>query len=603
MLRVILVMSEEIKIEVRDIMAKNRYKHTGLMIMVFAFIAIAYIYPSNAIPEQSLTWSTGDVYTLTPSNNMATEGNYTIKLIDFPGSVRGTLSVNDTIIPISPVTLAVTIELYKDMINNPNPIATFTLQPGDEYITSSQDLRITIDSMPGEEDADWVYESYNPQANIRIQQAAAPDMNIQINFADTNGDAMDIVNPGDTFLVNIDIQNTGDDVAKDLVYSIAPDPRLQSTPLTNKLHGTISQLNGNDQFTGQIRLVAPPVLGQISYEIDVSVTGYDSRGELHYWNNSGVLPSNGSLDLLVLSKEIGKATVYLKEYEHITLSIYNRGPVPINNIHIIDKIPDSLKYIQGKTELDNLSEISFNVNSIGADQSWTTDYLVRPYVPGIYVLPAFTANFTAAGIEFRNQSNDIGFRVYGPIVQVNKSVIDLGNNVLEIEVSANNIGNGPTRVIIDDTLPDNAILLTGSNHSSLSLNADEEKVINYTISIANIAKSGKFEFKNLPPAYATYYLGDYEFKTSSSENVMEIAFPTSTEIVTAGIGNGTEAGNVENVTSLSAGAVPAIQEAEKKVVATIPATRQMTTEEKSPGFDFGSLIVIFIFILFIYGKK
>ncbi len=572
-------------------MFKSRYKHTGLTIMIFAFIAIAYIHPSNAIPEESLTWSTGEVYTLTPSNSMATDGDYTIKVIDFPAPARGTLSVNDTIIPINPVTLAVTIELYKDMINNPNPMVTFTLQPGDEYITSSQDLRITIDSMPGEEDADWVYESYNPQANIRIQRAAAPDMNIQINFTNTNGDSIDIVNPGDPFFVNIGIQNTGDDAAKELIYNIAPDPRLQSTPLTNKLHDTISQLNVNDQFTGQIKLVAPPAIGQMSYEIDVSVTGYDSRGQLHYWNNSGILPANGSLDMLVLSKEIGKETVYLKEYEHVTLSVYNRGSIPINNIHIIDTIPDSLRYIQGNTELDNLSELSFNVNSIGADQSWTTDYFVRPVVPGIYILPAFTANFTADGIVFSNQSNDIGFRVYGPIIQVNKSVIDLGNNVLDIEVSANNIGNGPSRVIIDDNLPDNAILLTGSNHSSLFLNAGEEKFINYTISVANIAKSGEFDLKNLPPAYATYYLGDYEFTTSSSENMTEIAFPTSREILTTG--NGTGAGNAENVTNLTAVAVPAIQETEKKVVATIPATLQTTTD-KSPGFEFGSLIAIFV---------
>lgn len=548
-----------------------------LMLILILMMTIMRIQPTDAISDKNLVWAGGDVYSLSPSSNMATEGIYTIKALDFPRPVRGTLSVNDTIIPVTPVTLAVTLELYKDIINNSNPIATFTLRPGDEYITNSQDLRVTIDSMPDKESADWIYESYNPSANIRLQQAAAPDMSITITFTDSNGNSIDTINSGDQFLVDIKVQNTGTDVATNLIANITPDPAFRIVKYPNKSQSYISKLDIDDQFSNQMTLVAPIIQGLTSYPVNVNISATDPRGLLYNWNSSASISVNGSLNLLQLNKFVSKTTVYLQDYIHVDLNVYNRGPIPIDNIHIDDAIPYNLKLIQNNTET-SLKAIRYDKNSLGPDQSWDISYLLKPIQPGTYVLPAFTASFTMQGARYNIDSNEEGFIVYGPIVQLNKSAMYEGYNVVEVNVAAKNIGNGPTTIIIHDVLPDNTVLLSGTTNISMSLDANEEKIMNYTISIPQFKS---INMTNWPAAEATYFLADYKFRTTSNEKIIEetppVPISTGTPIISA--------------------PAPTIQETEKIPVATIPINGQ--TPKSAPGFDIYEVFVPLL-ILIIY---
>lgn len=543
------------------------------IILIF-FILLISITVSKAIREEELTWAEGNVYKLTPKDNMATEGSYTIKAVDFPPPVRGRRTVNDTIVPENPVLPFVTLEIYKDIINNPNPVTRTSLARGDQYITPDQDLRITLEDIPVGDSQDWVYESYNAWASIRIQKIGIPNMDIKINFTNSNGDIIDIVNPGDSFLANIDIKNTGEDAALDINYNIKPNSSLQSTSYTNKLTDTIPRLNKDEEKINQIKLVAPINIEERDYEIYVNVTAHDIKNVYYYWNNSGIIKVNSSLGLVNVNKQAAKTTIYLKEYAHIFLNIANAGPIPVYNIHVTDAIPDNLLLIENNTE-SNLKKISFDKKSLAPDESWAIDYLLKPIEPGVFVLPKFTANFSMRNQEYSVESNEEGFRVYGPIVVLKKSAINEGNNVVDVRVSAKNIGNGFTRVVInDDALPDNAILLSGTTNMTLTLDADEEKSMSYKISIPGFKSINVTEWH---PAMATYYLEDYSFTTSSDKQVIEEIIPTVTSTIPS-----------QTV------AAPKIEETEKKVVATIPVIQ----EKKTPGFELFEFLIILILLFY-----
>jgi len=154
-----------------------------------------------------------------------------------------------------------------------------------------------------------------------------------------------------------------------------------------------------------------------------------------------------------------------------------------------------------------------NKSSIGPSESWTIEYSLKPKEPGIYILPQFDVNFSVGERNISATSSEVGFRVFGPQVVLVKSAVDMGNGVVKITVSAKNIGNGPTRVVIKDKLPNHTVLISGSENATMSLNPDSEKITEYTIkaedtNISNITWS---------PAIAIYYLDDWRFNTSSDE--------------------------------------------------------------------------------------
>lgn len=534
----------------------------------------------HAVSNADLKWSQGNTYTLTPKDSVVTEKDYTIKAIDFPPPVRGRRTVNDTIAPDNPVTPAVTLELYKDIINNTNPIATFILVPGDEYITEDQELRITIDDIPGSTSQDWVYEYYNPWASIRIQKRAVPSLSIDMSSMDSSGNNMseESISSEESFKIDITIKNTGEDVLNNVEFKITPDPLLlKSVAITNKLKDSVYRLDAGNEKVVEITLAAPASQEEKEYEINAEAAGYDIKDILYTANASMKIKVKGATESILVNKTT-KNTVYLKENVNVILSVVNRAHLTIYDIKAYDSIPDKLSLLKDNIVYENVTEFIFNKSSIEPDQSWTLSYVLKPAEPGVYVLPKFKINYSMGGKEFNSSSDEAGFRVFGPKVILNKSIAREGNDTVEITVTAKNIGNGFTTVKIEDELPRNATLVSGKTNLSTPLDIDAEKALAYTIKI-----QGQKDI-TWPQARATYYLDDYKFSTSSDER---ISFSEQVPAVTP------------TINPTPAATPPVVEETQKKVVATIPAKAPVQAQEKKfpiPGFRYYESLIGIILI-------
>lgn len=583
---------------------KNRsitFKYV-ILILISMSISLTSLTLSYALTNENIKWADeGNTYRLIPTDNTITEKEYTIKVVEFPSPVRGEMKIDGGIRPERPVVPFARFELYRDIINNPNPIATFGLGIGDDYITSDKELRITIDNIPDNMSQDWVYEYYNPWVTIKTQKRAIPNLDIAINLKDTSGDSIDEDNikPGDSIEAEISIKNTGEDAINDLNINIDPDPLLLKDIMkTNVLKDTISQLNKDEERIFDVSLKAPVYLEEKEYEIIVNTTGHDIKDAIYNFNASKKIKVKGDIEYIYVEKQVTKNTTYLKDYVHVLLNIVNTGHSTVSNITIKDAIPERLIFVKDGA-VYNQTQFSFNKSSIGSSESWTIDYNLKPSEPGIYILPKLEANFSVGGKDLSATSAEVGFRVFGPKVVLSKSAVDLGNDLIEVIVKAKNIGNGFTKIIIEDNIPNNTILILGKTNLTTSLDPDVEKVMNYTI------KSSEKNISNLTwsPARANYYLDDWKFNTSSDEIYEE------GHIVKEGrpLEGGTKAHiiiitPVTTPTIYPEVAVPEIENNQKKVVATIPAETPIKTPEKSiSGFILYDSIFSIIILLILSG--
>lgn len=547
-----------------------------IMLLVSAVLILMSTIPIYAISDENLEWFGGIVYKLTPDDNMVTDKDYTIKAVEFPAPVRGIRTINGTI-PERLVVPFVGLEIYKDMVNNSNPIDNFTLGIGDEYITADKDMKITLVSMPGNMSSYWVYEYYNPWANIKIQRRTIPTLIVRFK----NDTREDTIDPGDTFKINITIKNIGNDTATNVNYDINIGSLVLKSN-TAPMKDTVGNLDKDQQKIIEITLEAPAAVEGREYDIYVNMTAYDSLGTFHSWNASKKINVRSITDSILISKTT-ENSIYLKENIDVILSITNMGPLYMDNIKIYDFIPEGLLLVKDNVIFKNTTEISFDKYSLGSGESYTYIYMLKPIDPGIYVLPKFRINFSIRGKELNLTSNEKGFRVFGPKVVLDKSVMykgkdDKKNDIIDVKISAKNVGNGfAARVTIDDQLPENATLVSGDTHILTSLDVDDVKTINYVVSMSGFRGMNLISW---PPAMVTYYLDDYKFSTFSEKTTEEI---------------------YKDLFRNETINIP-INETPKRVVATIPA-KTPKPPEKGTGVEFYIIVIgiigtITILILF-----
>jgi uncharacterized repeat protein (TIGR01451 family) len=574
-------------------------KNFGYKSMVCLIATLALFTPNvYAIKDSDLVWSsTISTYQMIPTNNMVTEGNYTIKAIEFPAPVRGGMNINGSIVPLNPVVPAVKFELYYDIINNPKPIDTFAFGVGDYYITKDQNFKISLNDIPGELSQDWVYEYYNPWVSINIQKRAVPTLDIAITLEDSAGDALNEsdIKTGDIFRIIVDIKNTGEDIIKNVNYNIdIGNMTLRSVSGSGKLKDSVYQLNVNEIKTVDINVMAPISIDPSDDDIQVNATGNDIKDIMYEFGNDHPFSVQGAIDSISVYKQALKTTYYMKEPVHVTLNVVNTGPIDINGVQLHDAVPEELQLLENNS-LRDIRELSYNKSSVGSDSSWNIEYILESMAPGIYILPASSINFSMQGRKFTMTTAEVGFRIFGPVLLLNKSVTDTGNG-LEITVTASNIGNGfASRVSIEDQLPQDATIISGDVNLTTSLDVGVEKSMSYVI---NMPKSENISAIIWPPAKATYYLDDYKFNTSSDKKIVEGTFD---------VGRSPEGGTnihevlvpITVVTTYPTATIPKITETEKEVVATIPASTPIQTPEKSvPGFEsYESLFCIFMIVI------
>jgi hypothetical protein len=584
----------------------------GLSILILILVSIlALATPSYAttIANEDIKWSDeGSTYRLTQTDNTFTERDYTVKVVEFPAAVRGYKTINGSVYPERPVVPFVKFELYKDIINNTSPIDNFTIGVGEEYVFPDQETRITISDIPGSMSQDWVYEYYNPWVTIETRTRSIPNLDISISLTTPSGDDVDLDNirSGSDINARIDIKNTGNDYIENVMFNINPGQLLLRNMTANyKLADTIYRLYVNDEKIIDVSLTIPVSLEEKAYDIQVNTTGQDVKGVVHNFNVSTTINVKSETDAISVEKRLSKNTSYLTEYMGVVLSIVNAGHTTISNIQIHDAVPSGLTFVKDGI-VQNYTEFSLIRSSLGPSESWTIGYSLRPKEPGIYILPQFSANFSIGDKNLSATAGEVGFRVFGPHVVLTKSARSIGNGIVDVIVTATNVGNGPTKAVIEDyTLPSNTTLISGEETMTVSLDPDVEKVMNYTI------RSYETNISKLiwSPAVATYYLDDWRFNTTSDEKYDEGHIVGEDRPLEGGVGAhviilapSAEASAADDgsTTAYPEVTVPQVQEEQKQVVATIPAETPAPTAGKSiPGFVSYELVLLLAIIFLI----
>lgn len=563
-------------------------------------LAILILLTSVSSIDAADIWSDGVSYKITLTDNIVTVKDYTIKAVDFPAPVRGRKDINGSILPDNPVTPFVTFELYKDMVNNTIPIDKFSLGVGDEFKTSDREIKIVVDSMPDSMSQNWVYEYYNPFADIKIYKRAVPTVGISFDIDMDES----IIDPGDKFNMKVKIKNTGEDVMKNINLYVEDSSKQI---LSYKLRRTLDLLDiDKEEKILDIDFVAPKIVEEKEYEIYFNITWEDVKNIQYSYNTTKIINVRSAFQLLTSEKTVSRDSVYLKEYIAISLNVVNYGHLYMDDVRIYDTIMNATVNIKDK----NITNLSFNESSIGPGESWSYTYTLKPLEPGIYVLPKFKTIFSLLGENVEMTSSEAGFRVFGPKIILSKTAKKIADEVdlVEVTVTARNIGNGFAKLVIEDKLPNNSKLVSGQLQYRTPIDPGTEKIMNYTVRIPYEtvnASDSKINITSWPPAKATYYLDDYIFTTSSTDKepyyenliwTIESEKEDRIKLIRK------ERKEEEQEEIIPTATLPQIEEPQKKVVATIPPRTPQPTEKSTPGFTFYEIIILVI-VLILLGRN
>ena len=550
--------------------------------ILIVILILLYIPGVYALNDEDIIWSDGDTYALTQDDSMITVKEYTIKVVELPSPVRGVKTINGTR-PQRPVARFATFELYKDIINSSKPIEKFTLGVDNYQIISDKELKIIVTNMPKEDSQNWVYEYYKPWVSIKIQKREVHKLDIKVVLKNINASMID---PGNEFDAEVRIKNIGGDSAKDINYNIDIGS-LELVSINQSLKDFISILGEDNEKAVRMTLRVPVSIEKKGYVIFVNATSRDTRDVLYNWNYSRSITTRDAIDSILINKST-KNTIYMKESVTVMLNIVNLGHTSMDNVQVRDFVPNKLLYFEPYSKNGTYKKtLYYNRSYITTGDSWTISYTLKPVEPGIYLLPRSIVNFSMGGKDFNLMSDEKGFRVYGPVLLLNKSFTNKGKDVVEIKIKAKNIGNGFAAMVkIEDKLPEDTSLISGTTSLTTSLYADEEKVMSYTIRLYTPKSIGSILW---PPANATYWLDDYKFTTSSDKNVTE-------EITPEDVGSKKPAQKIIVP-------VPTENTSQRRVVATISKKQLAPPEKETPGFISHELLAMLAFLIFIRIRK
>ncbi len=407
--------------------------------------------------------------------------------------------------PAEPVEPFVGLNISK----NNKPIDTVALKLLDSYILPDGELKVTAKELPSGSGKEWLYESYSPWAVIEIKPRGKPELEVLVA---TDEDKY-ISSTDAEIVATVQLENTGS------ADAVNVDMKIE-TELPVK-RGTLSyhydRIKKNEAITETIIFSSPQINEYKLYEILANVSGYDVKDIRYSANHQiGVAITFEPEESLTIRKNVN-GKMYLKDSAMVSISIKNNGNEEIKNVSIADAIPKGFKLIGNKT-------LKWIVD-IPAGGEWEYRYLVKPTEAnkdGV-VFPSATANFKKNSEWYGVRSNQPKVRVNGPKImllkQSNVSEIELNEtvNFITVTIIAENTGNTPTKVFIEDKLPENAFVLNGSTAFEDFLEAGKKTSFNYSTRIDSAPPI------TLPPATADFYeLGTKGLKISTNSPVVVI---------------------------------------------------------------------------------
>ncbi len=473
-------------------------KWTMICLIFSGFISLAV-----ATDPAQFQWVTGVSDTLHRGEELTYRG-YSVKAVAFPEPVESDPYKQ---IPAEPVEAFVGLNISK----NGSFLNTTALREGDSYYSPDGELKVTAIQLPSKDSTDWLFESYDPSAEVEIDTRGTPHLEVSIESDDV------YASPATDIVATVTLKNTGSADAFNVDMDIKTELAIKRGDL--KYH--YENIKKGASITETITFSSPPVSEKKFFDILANVSGYDAKEIAYNAKFSKTISVTPEIQQLPSLKKNTNDKMYLKDYTIVSLSLKNNGKYDLKNVSITDSVPKSFKLLSN----NSLHWIA----NIPANGEWDFRYLIKPIEPdsnGI-VLPAATVRFFIKNEAYTVKSNQPEIIVYGPSIVLTKesSVTEVrpGDNVT-VTITAENTGSTPTDITIKDKLPEGTALISGSTEYKDYLEANKKLSFSYVI------KVDSEEPVQLPPALADYYeLGSQGEKINTTSQGLEIGIKSAIE--------------------------------------------------------------------------
>ena len=440
-----------------------------LLLIIFLCTNIA-----SAYDEDDLEWACGNSKELHIGETIS-NGNYTVEAYNFPRSDRNETQFTG-------------IRLYENNIL----ISDQMLVEGEDYIYDDE-IRVTAIefSVPS---SDWTTDLPEESwVKIKMEPIGVPRFDVEF---ETDKDEY----PAYSSDIEVDlvIQNTGDTEAHDVDICVDTDGLEM---IGGKAHHHCCDLEKGKRVDGKtdtsafdpitLRFGVPSVIEDTVFYIAVNIECSDIRGVKYSYSESYPVKVSG---MFRISKSIND-NIYINEIATVTVSLRNDGTRPINSIKVRDTLPPDF-------ELKGNSTLQWELD-LGAGECKSFTYSLKPMQPNEegHVIPAAIAEWTEDGGTYTARSDSPCIVVYGPKIElsktVNPSTINEGG-IVTVTIEVKNTGNVLASVDVADHLPKNAVLIDGVSGGKAVLAAGESHTFGYSM---RMNTTGSVE---LPPAVAHF---------------------------------------------------------------------------------------------------
>ena len=503
----------------------------NIKILQYVLVLLLLCPAACTYDEDDLEWGCSKTKELNLGEGISC-GNYTVVAYNFPISNQKSF---------------VGIKLYEDGV----VVSEQMLKAGEDYIHEGE-VRITaIELNMGQ---NWTDLPEEPWAKIRIEPRGLPGFDVNFEL-DKNE-----YEPYSTIEVDLTIQNIGNAKADDVNVCIDAEGLDVIHGKLRHHHSTIERgylvdcetdTEAFDPIT--LRFDVPSVIEDRTFNLTVVIEYDDIKDTRCSYSVSYPVKV---CSMFKFSKSIND-NIYMDEIATVTISLRNEGTRQINSVVVSDTLPPEF-------ELNGNSTLEWGLDSLGCGEYRSFTYQLKPLQPNVegYRMPAALAEWSFDGRRYSVQSDSPYIVVYGPKIELSKSVIPATieeGGIVTVTLEVKNTGNMLASVDVADSLPPDAVLTDGVTDTKAVLVAGESHTFSYRM---RMDATGSIEL----PAAFLQFVDNHEYEgTVASGNVTIAVNPVNSQ-------GSSDSSGLQG----------------SPVITTATATQTATTSYKITGFDTGT---------------
>jgi hypothetical protein len=431
----------------------------GSSLIVALLVLLVLSHVASAYSEDEIKWNYAGAETMY-KNDTYELGSYTIEIVDF-AVASGMVFLN--------------ISCGNESIDS--ILCNGTKCNESNELVYDDEIKLEVTEVSGDPQL-WIGEVGMPHAEIEFYERRIPELTVSISsYKEEYPPYMPDIP------VTIEIKNRGDIEIEDVEVMIDAgglsvlDRGFNTEIAGGRVRATFENITDGDKESIHLRFVVPHLPDLRSFTITANATGNDIK-DVRYTDSDSctvlVLPESG----LEILKRVN-SPVNVSKAVNVRISVINTGITDIDSITLSDTLPGSFESSTTPVwhvSLESGKEISYLYNIFCG-------------VPGVYELPEAIANFSFEGHDYSISSNSPALTVEGSFVKLTKTInpvlVESGGSV-RVTLAAENIGNMPAKVRIEDKLPDNVNFVEGGMIIDTVIAANETVDITYTISAGEI---------------------------------------------------------------------------------------------------------------------